>query len=97
MSNIASTAYDDELDDLLALTPEQRIERAIEKLPTLAVQDVPLEDSCPICLMSFSSIFSGENIGPEAPGELSGVTKLQGCGHVFCRLECVHSPFRFCA
>ena len=86
-----SAVYDDDLDVVLAPTPEQRIERAIQKLPTLSAQNVPLGDSCPICLMSFSSVLSGENVGPDAPGELAGVTKLQGCGHVFCRLECVHA------
>lgn len=78
------------LDAVLALTSEQRVEQAVQKLPTLSAQDIPLEDSCPICLLPFLSILSGENIEPGAPGELAGVTKLQGCGHVFCRLECVN-------
>ncbi|EKM59846.1 uncharacterized protein PHACADRAFT_250610 [Phanerochaete carnosa HHB-10118-sp] len=89
---MAGAAHDDDLDAILALTPDQRVERAVQKLPTLSAQDVPLQDSCPICLLPFPSIISGENVEPESPGELVGVTKLQGCGHVFCRLECVTGP-----
>lgn len=77
---------DGDLDGILALTPEQRIERAVQKLPTLLARDVPREDSCPICLVQFSSILS-EEIPPPPNKELAGVTKLVGCGHVFCRLE----------
>lgn len=73
-------------DDVLAYTTEQRIERAIQRLPTLAAADVPKDDSCPICLVPFSGILSGEVPLPESK-ELAGVTKLEGCGHVFCRLE----------
>ncbi|KIP07680.1 hypothetical protein PHLGIDRAFT_117858 [Phlebiopsis gigantea 11061_1 CR5-6] len=74
--------------DVLAYTTEQRIERAIQKLPTLAAADVPKDDSCPICLVPFSGILSGEAPPPESK-ELAGVTKLGGCGHVFCRLDLI--------
>ncbi len=83
----------DDLDEsLVPLTVEQRIRRAVEKLPTLSPDHVPLQDSCPICLMTFSSIVDGsaQNEGSLAESshvQLSGVTKLEGCGHVFCRVE----------
>lgn len=84
---------EDDMDVVLALTTEQRIERAVQKLPTLAAHEVPTEDSCPICLVPFSTILEGEANGLQQV-ELAGVTKLYGCGHVFCRLECV-LLFRF--
>lgn len=86
----------DDLDDdsLIPLTTEERISRAIAKLPVLSAKDVPLEDSCPICLMQFSAILDGlaQNEGSLVgvtpnPVKLCGVTKLDGCGHIFCRVE----------
>ncbi|KAI0368083.1 hypothetical protein BV20DRAFT_485864 [Pilatotrama ljubarskyi] len=79
-------------DDIseLHLTVQERIQLAITKLPTLSNAEIPLQESCPICLNSFDVIVEGKAIdeaGAEAPepGELAGVTKLVACGHIFCR------------
>ncbi|KAI0701168.1 hypothetical protein BC835DRAFT_266150 [Cytidiella melzeri] len=89
-----------EMDNTLAsgLTGEESVARTIEQLPKLAAKDVPLDDSCPICLNPFSAILDGSvqnegsaqalNVSPKL-GELSGVTKLEGCGHVFCKVDLV--------
>ena len=85
-------------DNLIPLTSEQQITRAIAKLPSLSADQVPLDDSCPICLCPFASILDGsmqnegvrdfqDPISAPKPVELFGVTKLEGCGHFFCRLE----------
>lgn len=70
------------------------IEQAISGLPTLSKAEVPVDDNCGICLQNFGAIVDGEvqNEGSlELEGgetvALSGVTKLAGCGHIFCRLE----------
>ncbi|KAI0089162.1 hypothetical protein BDY19DRAFT_944485 [Irpex rosettiformis] len=84
----------------LPLSRAQQVARAIEKLPKLSLQEIPLpEDSCPICLNSFSAIHKGEiqNEGfAELSGvvspkliELRGVTRLEECGHVFCRVDLI--------
>ena len=91
MSQIDSDVDD---DSLIPLTPEQRIGRAISKLPTLTAEQVPPEDTCPICLVPFLTIITGaaqnegvlNGVAPN-PVKLSGVTRLGGCGHVFCRVE----------
>lgn len=78
----------------MSLDPE--IALAIEGLPLLAPEDVPsLDDHCAICLISFRSIFekeAEEKEEDEADGEgervrRGGVTKVEGCGHVFCLEE----------
>lgn len=85
----------DRSDDVeIPLTAEQRVVSAIQNLPILPAQHVPLDEACPICLMSFASILDGsaQNEGvlhdvASKPIPLSGVTRLEGCGHVFCRVE----------
>ncbi|CAL1701092.1 unnamed protein product [Somion occarium] len=83
------------MEGVMPMTTLQRIAQAIHKLPTLNSDEVPAEDSCPICLMSFSSICSGslQNEGTlDICGrtvQLRGVTKLEGCGHVFCRVDLI--------
>lgn len=85
----------DNAEVLIPLTTEQRIARAIVSLPTLTANHVPLDDSCPICLVPFPSILDGsaQNEGflhsalAPKPIQLGGVTKLEGCGHIFCRVE----------
>jgi len=62
-------------DDLQA----EKIRIALESLPVVDKHVVSQEDTCPICLVSFASIFQ----------EDEGVTKLVACGHVFCRREYV--------
>lgn len=72
------------------------IGQAILRLPTLGIFEVPQDDNCGICLQSFVSIAEEDPVDQGtcelACGEevqLSGVTRLAGCGHMFCRLECV--------
>lgn len=80
----------------IPMTAQDRIRLAIHTLPTLAAKDVNLDDSCAICLNGFASILEeNENAVQEdagedrdAPSEL-GITRLVGCGHLFCRKECV--------
>ena len=83
-------------ETLVPLTAEQRITRAIVKLPTLTAEQITQDDCCPICLIPFSAILNhtAPSAGvlqhlPVAPDavDLSGVTRLDGCGHTFCRLE----------
>lgn len=80
----------------MPLSVQARIRDTIQALPSLTAQDIPLDESCPICLNKFSSILEAEvddeaesitsSLAPKHP-ELAGVTKLEGCGHMFCRLE----------
>lgn len=85
-------------DPAVYLSLSQRVEHAIAALPTLRKEEIPLDDTCPICLQSFEAIHEGRahedglawsNALPNGadPVELRGVTMLSGCGHVFCRLE----------
>jgi hypothetical protein len=74
-------------------SPHDRICHLISSLPILTTDKVPLDDSCPICLISFNVIL-GEEQGLECLAQEGGgneianqgVTKL-GCGHLFCRKE----------
>ncbi|THH10218.1 hypothetical protein EW145_g1450, partial [Phellinidium pouzarii] len=71
-------------------------------LPLLAHADVLSDDACPICLVSFNTILdehvAAEGAKPEcasvqpvsstsSEGELTGLVKLVGCGHIFCRRD----------
>jgi hypothetical protein len=74
-----------QLAETALLSPQDRIEAFLQSLPVLDKDsDLVLEDSCPICLMPFSSIFTEDC---SAEPEIAGVTKLIGCGHIFCRRE----------
>lgn len=79
----------------LHLTVQERIQLAISRLPALTKADIPIEDSCPICLNPFDAILDGktrEELGGEGTpnfDEPAGVTKLVGCGHIFCKAWCV--------
>ena len=78
----------------LHLTAQERIQLAISRLPALTKADIPAEDSCPICLNPFDAILDGktrEELGEGGadPDESIGVTKLVGCGHLFCKAWCV--------
>ncbi|CAK5275575.1 unnamed protein product [Mycena citricolor] len=68
-----------ELDDVPV---QERIAAFCDSLPHLTQEDVEASsnDSCPICLSSFSSFFSAE------PQDCLGVTQLK-CGHIFCRTD----------
>ncbi|KAK7696048.1 hypothetical protein QCA50_000689 [Cerrena zonata] len=82
-------------DQFIPMTTLERIAQVIHRLPILTKEEVPMEDSCPICLMALSSIVEGsiQNEGSlEMCGrdvQLSGITKLEGCGHVFCRVDLI--------
>ncbi|KAG6817449.1 hypothetical protein H0H87_008617 [Tephrocybe sp. NHM501043] len=68
----------------MALSDDTRelISRVLEGLPVLTAKDIPDdEDSCPICLTPFSSLFRDD-----ADGE-AGITKLVACNHIFCRKD----------
>ncbi|KAF8812396.1 hypothetical protein BYT27DRAFT_7251932 [Phlegmacium glaucopus] len=68
-----------------SMSPQDRIEMFLQSLPVLNKDsDVALEDSCPICLMPFTSIFAEDC---SAEPETAGVTKLMDCGHMFCRRD----------
>ncbi|TBU48996.1 hypothetical protein BD309DRAFT_948271 [Dichomitus squalens] len=73
------------------LTVQERIQLAISRLPSLTKEQIPTDDPCPICLNPFDSILDGktrEELGGDpAPDsdDLAGVTKLVGCGHIFCK------------
>ncbi|KAI0677064.1 hypothetical protein C8Q78DRAFT_1000991 [Trametes maxima] len=79
-------------DDIseLHLPVQERIQLIISRLPTLTKEEIPSEDTCPICLNLLDAIYEGkaaegvERQTPEAANEV-GVTKLVACGHVFCR------------
>ncbi|KAF8639428.1 hypothetical protein AX16_010283 [Volvariella volvacea WC 439] len=58
-----------------------RIHHTIQSLPSLTKDAVSPDDSCPICLTPFKSIF-------EEQGS-SSVTQLRPCGHMFCRKDLV--------
>ncbi|KAF7798925.1 hypothetical protein EIP86_010153 [Pleurotus ostreatoroseus] len=82
MSQIDSDVDD---DSLIPLTPEQRIGRAISKLPTLTAEQVPPEDTCPICLVPFLTIITG---AAQNEGVLNGVAPnphgtCPTCRHAF--------------
>ena len=74
-----------QLVEAALMSPQDRIEIFLESLPVLDKDsNFVLEDSCPICLMPFTSIFAEDC---SAEPEIAGVTKLTGCGHIFCRRE----------
>jgi len=96
----AAAAYELVHDALLV--PHDRINTLLASLPILGKDAVDLEEPCPICLMPFSSVFADEadarlksaesNVEMHEKekgndGALGGVTKLLGCGHIFCRRE----------
>ena len=64
---------------------------ALSRLPSLSQNEIPnSEDSCPICLVSFKDILESYNApSPVGGSRVTGVTKVEACGHVFCLEECV--------
>ena len=83
------------LDPNIPITNLDRIRHTIDQLPILTVKDVQLDDSCAICFTGFASILSDAadvqpSIDFNVDGEVElGITKLVGCGHLFCRKESV--------
>ncbi|KAI0772058.1 hypothetical protein BD413DRAFT_548014 [Trametes elegans] len=71
----------------LNLTTQERIQRAISRLPVLSKAEVPQNDPCPICLNPFDTLLDGKPVeaAPDLESHLTGVTKLVACGHIFCR------------
>jgi len=65
----------------------QRVKDALDDLPVLHASTVPKDECCAICLTPFDAILAGEVPQEGEIGE--GVTKVVGCGHLFCRKECV--------
>lgn len=80
------------------------IKNLLASLPVLGKDAVDLEEQCPICLMPFSTVLADEADAGLNSAEsnkdadekekdreeaLGGVTKLVGCGHIFCRREWV--------
>lgn len=68
----------------------------VRSLPYLTAADIGEEEACPICLSPLEQILHGrgkseapQSSQSEAPAEHVGVTKLPGCGHIFCRIEYV--------
>ena len=85
----------DGLDSNIPPTTLDRIRFTISQLPTLNAKEVELDDSCAICLSGFASILSDEaevkqsnDFDSDTEIEL-GITRLVGCGHLFCRKESV--------
>ncbi|KAJ8593297.1 hypothetical protein M405DRAFT_859064 [Rhizopogon salebrosus TDB-379] len=62
-----------------------RVEDALDDLPILHASSVPKDESCAICLTTFDAILSGD-VSQEGETE-DGVTKVVGCGHLFCRKD----------
>ncbi|KAH7105401.1 hypothetical protein BKA62DRAFT_826688 [Auriculariales sp. MPI-PUGE-AT-0066] len=73
----------------------------IKSLPDLTTEDVSLDDNCPICLISFETILKEaaasaldvhaaiSNPSNPKAAWYNGVTKLDRCGHVFCKQDLV--------
>jgi len=85
----------DGLDISVPITTQDRIRLFIDQLPTLTPKEVQPDDSCAICLTGFSSILAAatemrasNDFDTDAEIEL-GITRLVGCGHLFCRKELV--------
>ena len=71
------------------LTTQNMIQQAISALPTLTTTDIPLDDSCAICLTAFDAVLAEEaemKVSTQNKEDY-GVTKLVDCGHMFCRKE----------
>jgi len=63
-------------------TDSEAVRTFIQDLPVLSKEQVPLEDNCPICLLPFLEILQDKGDDEE-----NGITKIEGCGHFFCRRE----------
>lgn len=79
-----------------ALSVSDRVNQFTRDLPVLSKDQIPLEDNCPICLVPFLEILntpqdSKPNSSSTSLEDDAGVTKLEGCGHIFCRRELVIS------
>ncbi|KII94821.1 hypothetical protein PLICRDRAFT_193049 [Plicaturopsis crispa FD-325 SS-3] len=76
----------------IALTVYERAAHAISSLPALPRDAVPVDDACAICLVPFKDILEVEDAleeDAEEWGGRGGVTKVEGCGHMFCMQDLV--------
>jgi len=63
------------------------VANALASLDLLHPEDIPnLDDSCPICLMTFRAILEQRQDDPYAI-TVAGVARVGGCGHIFCAEE----------
>jgi len=67
---------------LQSSTDSEAVRTFIQDLPVLSKEQVSLEDNCPICLVPFLEILQVKEDDEE-----NGITKIEGCGHLFCRKE----------
>lgn len=72
---------------LQSSTDSDAVRTFIQDLPVLPKEQVPREDNCPICLLPFIEILHDED--GKGDDEEGGVTKIEGCGHLFCRRDLI--------
>ncbi|KAF9452506.1 hypothetical protein P691DRAFT_223682 [Macrolepiota fuliginosa MF-IS2] len=89
---LARTAAVQLVHDALFHSVPDRVKQFIQNLPLLPKDQIPVEDNCPICLVPFIEILNDPDEstadGPEGEncGE-KGITRLEVCGHIFCRRD----------
>lgn len=71
---------------------EHHCQRTVSPDTELALILEIIDSSCPICLNSLLTIVTEEEMAlamdsPATPVQSLGVTKLETCGHIFCRKE----------
>ncbi|KAF5363304.1 hypothetical protein D9756_000670 [Leucocoprinus leucothites] len=83
-------------DAILSSANSETVKNFIQDLPVLPREQIPLEDNCPICLLPFVEILQDEEESTEkgleekeGDKEVGGITKLEECGHIFCRRDLV--------
>jgi hypothetical protein len=61
------------------------VANALASLDLLTPKDIPnLDDSCPICLLTFRAVLDSRDDNV-VPGKAdAGVARVGGCGHMFC-------------
>ncbi|KAH7916078.1 hypothetical protein BJ138DRAFT_1140143 [Hygrophoropsis aurantiaca] len=64
----------------------RRIQEALDDLPVLDAETIPKDESCAICLTPFSAVLE-ECLPSQLDDVEGGVTKVSGCGHMFCRKD----------
>ena len=60
------------------------VANALASLDLLSPKDIPnLDDSCPICLMTFRTILEPRQDDLHEKS-VAGAARVGGCGHIFC-------------